>query len=149
MVYSADKQLIQLNEHSSMNSSNYVIINSGTMVVRVKGSNLANFLENHSSFKKSNIFSDTSGIISNAIKGGYSLEKVVFVKKISDTANVACGITVAGTQIFPAREISNTITVIAIEEMFDLSAAKSLYIHGTWHGSVSMSVYGIMKRIIY
>ena len=149
MGYNEDKRIDQLNERTVSDTSHSVILDSGNMAVRMKIENFAKLIDNYSSFKKSNIFSDSSGQIASGIRGGYSLEKMVFIKKVSDSANVAGGIDAAGTQLFPAREISNTITVIDVGEMFDISAAKSVYIHGTWHGSVSMSVYGVLKRIIH
>ena len=101
-------------------------------------------------FKESNVYDNVTGVISNAIGAGYILEHIILRKcAVGNSINIAGGITALGTQLFPATEISESLTVISIDNIFSASVAKSIYLHGAWHGGVSVTAYGVLKKGIY
>ena len=152
MGYNADKTIDGLNIVAILTSANYFVLNSGNMLVASRLSNIKKYItpELDEKFKESNVYDNTTGVISNAIAAGYILKNIIFIKcAVGNSINIAGGITALGTQLFPATEISESLTVISIDNIFSASVAKSIYLHGAWHGGVSVTAYGVLKKGIY
>ena len=87
----------------------------------------------------------------DVIPAGYAVEMVVFENTTNKNAQLSCGTTAAGNNVFSGEIINKGLSTISVNKTFSMSGFTSLYFNHTQDGdtwnNITANIFVIIRKI--